>query len=341
MQAIEIPMLERAFGGVEVGIRIGRTRKQIHIPEVVKAPLITNYGLGTDSTALLVLMVEAFHAGQQDARPDLIIFADTGSEKPNTYAYREGMNAYLAANGFPQITVVAKAERGLKHKSLHEECETLSKMPSLAYGGKSCSLKWKVEEMDRFIRNWAPAQYAWATGLPIHKLIGYDASPADMRRSTNPGTPQIRFHYPLRDAGLQRPQLKEIIRRAGLPDPGKSACWLCPATKKGELLALAARDPGLVAKALQIEARTMLRAIREDNIGSTIGLGRGWSWNLFFQANASYEMLCTLDALGTGRQEFAEFQALLAAKYQEDESEILARIFSGWDATDEGDCGAA
>ena len=42
-------------------------------------PLVVAYGLGVDSTAMLV---EFAHRG---IRPDLILFADTGGEKPETY----------------------------------------------------------------------------------------------------------------------------------------------------------------------------------------------------------------------------------------------------------------
>ena len=42
-------------------------------------PLVVAYGLGVNSTALLVEFVK------RDIRPDLILFADTGGEKPETY----------------------------------------------------------------------------------------------------------------------------------------------------------------------------------------------------------------------------------------------------------------
>jgi 3'-phosphoadenosine 5'-phosphosulfate sulfotransferase (PAPS reductase)/FAD synthetase len=45
-------------------------------------PLVVAYGLGVNSTALLVEFVK------QGIRPDLILFADTGGEKPETYAYQ-------------------------------------------------------------------------------------------------------------------------------------------------------------------------------------------------------------------------------------------------------------
>ena len=44
-------------------------------------PVVLAYGVGVDSTALLV---ELEARGQ---RPDLVLTADTGVEKPATYAY--------------------------------------------------------------------------------------------------------------------------------------------------------------------------------------------------------------------------------------------------------------
>ncbi len=42
--------------------------------------LVVSYGVGLDSTAMLVEM------HNRGMRPDLILFSDTGGEKPETYA---------------------------------------------------------------------------------------------------------------------------------------------------------------------------------------------------------------------------------------------------------------
>ncbi len=43
--------------------------------------VVVGYGGGTDSTALLVECVK------RGIKVDMILFADTGAEKPHTYAY--------------------------------------------------------------------------------------------------------------------------------------------------------------------------------------------------------------------------------------------------------------
>jgi hypothetical protein len=62
--------------------------------------LVVAYGLGVDSTAMLI---EFAHRG---IRPDLILFADTGGEKPETYAYLPTIQRYLADAGFPAVVSV-------------------------------------------------------------------------------------------------------------------------------------------------------------------------------------------------------------------------------------------
>jgi hypothetical protein len=304
----ERPWLEIPEEFRRARIREGRSFKSIILPARVRSPLVVNYGCGSDSTALLVLLVQAFEAGNEAAKPDLIIFADTGSEKRTTYDYLEPINHYLEVHGFPTVTVVAKADRGLKHASLHESCLSLETMPSLAYGGKSCSLKWKVAEMEHFLDRWAPAQEAWAAGKPVIKAIGYDASPADLRRSANPGDDWETFWYPLRDARLTRPDLTRIIEDAGLPQPGKSACFMCPASKRAEVARLLVTEPEKLATALKIEAAALLKTVSQGKLPTTIGLGRTWSWRAYLREDWAAKLVEIDRLYDAGEQQYLAYE---------------------------------
>ena len=66
------------------------------------AGVVVCYGGGVDSTAMLIAMRDA------GIRPDLITFADTGAEKPETYEQVEKMNVWLLAQGFPTVTTCVK-----------------------------------------------------------------------------------------------------------------------------------------------------------------------------------------------------------------------------------------
>jgi hypothetical protein len=142
-------------------------------------PIIVAYGAGVDSTAMLI--------GLRDHKvtPNLILFADTGSEKPETKTYLGVIGAWLVDNAFPPVTIVRRRSPRAGDISLHDECLRKSILPSLAYGGHSCSLKWKVDPQWAFTRDhfgWDRRQRRWRHGAFVTKLIGYDAGPADARR---------------------------------------------------------------------------------------------------------------------------------------------------------------
>src|SRR5215472_5758888 len=62
--------------------------------------LVVAYGVGVDSTAMLIGLQ------QRGIRPAAILFADTGGEKAQTYAFLPVMDAWLRDHDFPTVTVV-------------------------------------------------------------------------------------------------------------------------------------------------------------------------------------------------------------------------------------------
>ncbi len=65
------------------------TTRQYSLIFPVRQPLVVADGLGVNSMAVLVGFV------QRNIRPDLILFADVGAEKDETYAYLPIANYYL------------------------------------------------------------------------------------------------------------------------------------------------------------------------------------------------------------------------------------------------------
>jgi hypothetical protein len=220
-------------------------------------PLVVSYGMGVDSTAVLVEL------HRRGIRPDLILFADTGSESAKTYAFRPLIDAWLERAGFPPVTVVRYVPQDFKHwppyHTLEENCLTNSTLPSLAFGFKSCSQKWKIAPQDKFVSTWEPARAAWASGLKVRKVIGYDAGPADIRRRNHAGSlqdPKYDYWYPLIEWGWDRERCKREIAVAGLPVPPKSSCYFCPAMKPRELHELTLDE---LKRIVVIEARAKPR----------------------------------------------------------------------------------
>lgn len=208
-------------------------------------PLAVAYGMGVDSTAMLVGMAA------RGIRPDLILFADVGAEKPETYLFEEPMQQWLRSVGFPPIVTVRYEPKDFKnwppYRTIDQNCLTNGTLVSVAFGfqRKSCTLKWKVSPQNRYTQAWAPAVEAWALGGTVAKLIGFDASPADSRRYANAegyDDPKYEYRYPLREWGWDRERCKTEIAAAGLPVPVKSACFMCPSSKPIELHMLPRRQ---------------------------------------------------------------------------------------------------
>lgn len=234
-------------------------------------PLVVAYGLGVNSTAMLV---EFAHRG---ICADLILFADTGGEKPETYDYLKVIQPFLHRVGFPDVIVVRYRPKTAPYVTLEEQCLHTGTLPSLAYGGKSCSLKYKKAPQDKFVMGWAPAQDAWRQGKKVVKAIGFDAGPGDCRRIRYQEDDLFEYWYPLHEWGFDRDKCKRIIVEAGLPVPMKSACFYCPASKKHEILWLQEHHPDLLERALHIESNA------QDKLTSVKGLGRSYAWESYIK----------------------------------------------------------
>lgn len=228
--------------------------------------LVSNGG-GTNSTALLCGMVE-----RGEPAPHAILMADTGDwengkpgEKPHTYEYRAMFSRWLVDHGYPSVTTVRKGGNG---RTLEEDCRIKSMLPSIAYGYKTCSHKFKIEPQEKWANNDPACRAAWARGEKVVKLIGYDAD--EPERAQLFECNKYRNRYLLIEWGWGRDECIEAIKRAGLPLPGKSACFFCPNSSPAEIRELASAYPALAQRALEMEASASLTTIK--------GLGRRFSW---------------------------------------------------------------
>jgi hypothetical protein len=195
-------------------------------------PIIVAYGGGTNSTAMLCGFRE------RGIRPSLILFADTGGELPHTYEHLRVMSDKCQEwFGLP-IETVFKTYKG-EQTSLEGDCLRNETLPSLAYGFKACSMKYKVEPQNRRVRKWMDENGA----KTVTKCIGYDF--AEGHRGSAITTKDLgkgrmeHYWYPLIEWQWTRKECVEAIQRHGLPQAGKSSCFFCPAMKLREICACA------------------------------------------------------------------------------------------------------
>lgn len=229
----------------------------------IDQPVLVAWGVGVDSTAMLVEMVE------NGDRIDMVLTADTGDEKPWTYRYRWLFAQWLADRGV-SVTVVRYKPQRFKHwppyASLSENCFTNGTLPSISFNRHSCSQKWKIEPQDRWTATWEPAVACWAAGGKVRKLIGYDAGARDSKRYAHAEghlDDRFEYDYPLQRWGWDREACVARIGRAGLPVPSKSACFMCGASQPWEIRQLPAFQ---LRRIVLMEARAKPRLRNIDGL---------------------------------------------------------------------------
>jgi len=149
----------------------------------------------------------------------------------------------------------------------------LGVLPSRVYGRGGCSMKWKRDPVEFYVRHLPEAKAIVKTGQKLNKYIGYDAD--EPHRADRPhfdNDPVYKHHFPLIDWDWGRDECVSCIEKAGLPQPGKSACFFCPSMKQHEIRELAVTNPEQMVKALQMEENA------QDKLTSIKGLGRQFSW---------------------------------------------------------------
>jgi hypothetical protein len=242
-------------------------------------PVVLAYGIGVDSTALLLEL----HA--RGATPDLVLTADTGNEKPETYAYLDVIGPWMRDRGI-RHEIVSYTPKRFKHwppyYGILEMCLTNATLPSKSLGGSSCSLKYKKAPQDAFLKTWQPAIEAWSRGQRVIRLIGYDAGPRDTARANHAlsiDDPLYRCDYPLRRWNWDRADCTARIVAEGLPVPPKSACW-CIANRPEEIRALPAWCLRLI---VLVEARAAPRLHTVEGLWRRTTRARPGSMTLFIR----------------------------------------------------------
>lgn len=206
-----------------------------------------NFGGGLNSHALVI---ECYNRGHW---PDWILFCDTGSEKPQTYEAIDRFAAWLDEHRFTPLSRT-RWEReepipdGRTFEPIEDYCLRTGYLPSIAYGNKGCSYKYKRQpgEKWRKERGFEATVYA----------LGFDAG--EHKRVSRPKCARVEGPleepwYPLYAWKIGRAACERIVADAGLPPVPKSACFFCPNMKPHEWRALAKDNPELFARALALE----------------------------------------------------------------------------------------
>jgi len=156
---------------------------------------ILSLGAGVNSTAIIALKSQ----GRLDF--DLAVFADTGSEMPETYVYlNEVLEPFCSKNNIP-LEVVKK-----DGVSMHETYMSKKVIPTRRYG--ICRDHYKIRVVRKFLKQKFP-------GEKVETIIGFDAG--ELNRQKGFELLGEKALFPLIDLGINREGCKSTIRKSGLP----------------------------------------------------------------------------------------------------------------------------
>jgi hypothetical protein len=201
---------------------------------------LLSYGAGVNSTAMILLM-ETTCEFQAIFHQLHIVFADTGSEHPQTYTFLETMDGYLAQRG-------QRIRRVRAEQTLLEMCHQRKFLPSRM--SRWCTVESKLKPL------WDYEKRVFGINpnrneLQVTRFIGIDAGESHRIRHV----PQryAVHRYPLIEYDLDREACQRLIEKSGLPVPRKSGCYLCPFSARHELAQLSIEHPDLFEAMLQLE----------------------------------------------------------------------------------------
>ena len=238
-------------------------------------PIVVTFGAGVDSTAKLVNMWKL------NIRPSVIIFADTGGERPDIYAHIEKVNKWCKKVDFPTVTVVKHSHKNHGQEGLLGELKRRKSLPSIAFGFKTCSLKYKTTACQRHI--------VQKLGIKEYiKTIGYGTGEIDraIKSCESIKNGKVKFYkgenmklwFPLIDWKLNRSDCKKLSSTVGFCT-AKSSCFFCPAMKSSEVVLLSKHYPEQFKESVELE-REFLKAEKErfnDEVCNAIDLfGLNW-----------------------------------------------------------------
>ncbi len=249
------------------------------------SPWGINFGGGLNSTAMII------ECRRRNLRPDWILFADTGSERPETIEHVRRMQQWC--EGWQNIHIVRwKRTKGdiLGFEPLHENCLRTNHLPSKAYGLAGCTSKWKIQPMEKWRKANGFDEGAFA--------VGYDADEHRRIKSAceRGDDPNFIAWYPLVAWHIGRQECETICTSQGMTVI-KSSCFMCPNMKRQEWMQLKNTHPKLFDIAVKIEENAAAHGNKgRDELGLYNGMGlrniEQYSTGDLFEASETVEDRC-------------------------------------------------
>lgn len=182
-----------------------------------------SFGAGVQTTALLFLYKE----GKINFKK--AIFADTKAETKDTYRLMKKLNKL-----FPDKIVICSSGNITKD-SIREKYITAPVYSSkTSKGRRSCTYRYKIYPVAQKIReleNWKGKRLK-----PNSTTVGLGFSTDEFWRAKESRTKWIKNIFPLLTLKLSRKDCLDILKRHGINEITRSACFFCPLRSDKEWL---------------------------------------------------------------------------------------------------------
>jgi hypothetical protein len=206
-------------------------------------------GGGVQSSAIAVLI-----ANGTLPKPDLAVIADTEREATSTWNYLENHIQPMLDKVGVKVHRVKKSE--FAKDDMY--CKDNLLIPAFSrFNGEDgkqpgfCSRHWKKDVVERYCRQ----QFEGAKAFNMWMGISTD----ELKRA-KPVLGKWQKKYPLIELIINRYDCIAIVLKAGLPEPPRSSCWMCPNRSDTEWKLLKQNNPADFNKAIKLE-----KDIRKDN----------------------------------------------------------------------------
>lgn len=243
---------------------------------------VFSYGGGVQSTAALVLAAQ----GKIDYQTFLFCNVGVKAENPDTLEYVDNVaKPFAEAHNIELIEIQRRWQKGERAGQVVDLYETLINPKSRTAGGipirlgsgapgnRSCTVDFKIEVVDRWLKERGAKGNGAIVGLGI-SLDEYTRA----RTGIDPEKPWKTLAYPLLNEiqlpnratpGITRQDCMNIIADASLPVPPKSSCYFCPFHTIHVWQEMRNKQPDLFKKACDLEDLMRKRSIL---------LGKGDIW---------------------------------------------------------------
>lgn len=201
--------------------------------------LVWAYGGGKQSVYIAVLLAQG-----KLPKPDIIVMADTSREYQEVWDYKaRHVDPLLASLGIK----IEVATHDLATVDLYSSGGDLLIPAYTASGGKMqtfCSVEWKRRVMRRYLRSRGVEKCTTWIGMSRDEV--WRLKPSDVKWET--------YQWPLVfDVPTTREGCRLGVINFGLPEPPKSACWMCPNRSDDEWLEMKQNAPKEFGKAVAFD----------------------------------------------------------------------------------------